>query len=337
VSEFEAAYRPRYEELRVVVSNRWILTTAFAVLAVLASGGASWATAPGANGSIVYTLQVGIDEQLFTVEPNGSRPTQLTDTDGGVYDPDWAPDGSSIVAALETTVWGIHLLDASGQNPRPVPGTEAGEGEYNTSDPSFSPDGSSIVFVRDDNIWAVGVDGSRPRQVTRCGCDVEPNFSPDGRWITFVRLNPAVASAERERTRALFIVRPDGRGLRQLTSYSRHLARKHDWSPDGRRLLVTVGADTGRDDVSANLVTMRPDGSGSRRVTRFTGGARHAFAGSYSPDGKQIAFRLDSGRQGVGAGRRFSVAVVDVDGRNLRVLATSRALPNSIDWGPSGA
>ena len=319
------------------------------VLASFAFGAVSWATPPGANGSIVFVRVVGSDAQLFRVEPDGSGLKQITNADWYVDVPDWSPDGRSIVATLETTVWGSHVMDAEGRNPRLVlqmtpPGQELESDPVLTSDDaSFSPDGKSIVFLRWEDegflgTWVVGVDGSGLRRVVRPGretTDFDPNFSPDGRWITFVRQDDRRERLAGEHVRALFIVRADGSGLRQLTPYSWHAAVKHDWSPDGKRILLTVGADTGRRLVSANLVTIRPNGTDRRPVTRFLGGVRHAFAGSYSPDGKQIAFRFDSGRKESPSGRSFSVAVIDTDGRNLRPLTTSRALVRSIDWGPT--
>ena len=263
------------------------------VLASFAFGAVSWATPPGANGSIVFVRVVGSDAQLFRVEPDGSGLKQITNADWYVDVPDWSPDGRSIVATLETTVWGSHVMDAEGRNPRLVlqmtpPGQEAEIG------PSTHV-GRCVLLARRkvDCLPPLGGRGlsrylgrgrgrSCLRRVVRPGretTDFDPNFSPDGRWITFVRQDDRRERLAGEHVRALFIVRADGSGLRQLTPYSWHAAVKHDWSPDGKRILLTVGADTGRRLVSANLVAIRPNGTDRRPVTRFLGGVRHAFAG----------------------------------------------------------
>ena len=169
--------------------------------------------------------------------------------------------------------------------------------------------------------------GTAQRRVTRnpfgggeCGCDTDPNFSPNGKLITFVRIK------KDGQQQALFAVRPNGTGLRQLTPYSWEVAIKHDWSPDGKLIVLTTNADFVRPNQSANLVTIRPDGSGMKNLTGFTGRTENAFAGSFSPDGKQIVFRIESGDT-------YSLAVIDRDGGNLQRITTGKGKPRFIDWG----
>jgi hypothetical protein len=67
---------------------------------------------------------------------------------------------------------------------------------------------------------------------------------------------------------------------------------------------------------SANLVTIRPDGSGMKRLTRFKGGEHgsNALAGSYSPDGARIVFRLEQHD-------KARLATIDRNARHVRLLA----------------
>jgi len=198
-------------------------------------------------------------------------------------------------------------------------------------DPSFTPDGRWIVFTRDpspsDNgIWIMRTDGSNLRRLTRnpfmrngnCGCDEDATVSPDGKRVTFVRYTAG------ERQHALFFVGIDGRGLKQLTPYELAVDAEHDWSPDGKRIVLTMHAppDGTR---STNVVTIRPNGTDLRWVTRFKGGTLHAWAGSYSPDAKWLAIRIGGGGKG-------GVYVVRPDGTGLRRVANLGLSPSAIDW-----
>ena len=180
----------------------------------------------------------------------------------------------------------------------------------------------------DNGVWLMRSTGTGQRRVTRnpfggggeCGCDTDPNFSPNGKLITFVRQRKA------DKQQALFVVRPNGTALRQLTPYSWEVAIKHDWSPDGKLIVLTTNADFVRPNQSANLVTIRPDGSRMKNLTGFKGGTENAFAGSFSPDGKQIVFRIESGDT-------YSLALIDRDGGNLQRITTGKGRPRFIDWG----
>jgi Tol biopolymer transport system component len=310
-----------------VITGRRTLAVATTVLVALTAALGATATPPGRNGLIVYAQELRPEHyQLFTIHPDGSSGRQITHVVSAV-NPDWSPNGTTIVAeVVRKSGAGITLLSATGTVNRNL--TPKGfQGQ-----PSFSPDGKWIVYERDiapgnNGVWLMRSNGTGLRRVTRnpfgageCGCDTDPNFSPNGKLITFVRIKKP------ERQQALFAVRPNGRGLRQLTPYSWDVAIKHDWSPDGKLIVLTTNADFVRPNESASLVTIRPDGSGKTDLTGFTGGTENAFAGSFSPDGQQIVFRIESGDT-------YSLAVIDRDGGNLRRLTTGRGKPRYIDWG----
>src|ERR687895_2844660 len=71
----------------------------------------------------------------------------------------------------------------------------------------------------------------------------------------------------------LFVVRPDGSGLRRLT---RRGGAEPAWAPDGKRIAFARGR---------NVYVMRADGSRLRRLTR-----RGGVTPVWSPDGKWLLF-----------------------------------------------
>jgi Tol biopolymer transport system component len=308
-----------------------------AVLSAIAATG-SQATTPGANGLIASAQEVGGRYQLFTISPDGKRKVQITRGKGTAFFPDWSPDGKLIAFTYETpgANGSVALISPRGTGFREI--TPAGpepqpKGHVWNGGPAFSSDSEWIVFVRnqgpaDSGIWIMRTDGSGLRRLTRNpfvrnwdGGDVGPSVSPDGKRVAFVRIKRS------EKLQALFTVRMDGRGLRQVTPYTLEVATKVDWSPDGKLIVMTTNADWARPQESANLVTIRPDGSGMTDLTQFTGRKENAFAGSFSPDGKQIVFRLERGE-------KSALAVVDRDGQNLRLLTRlGKTKPRTIDWG----
>ena len=109
--------------------------------------------------------------------------------------------------------------------------------------PPWSPDGKRIAIdFESDTERGIRIidasDGTVQLQVTsnRSGIDVEPQWSPDGQWIVFSRAT--VNRADRGKgTVALFLVRPDGTGLHQLTPADLNADfQGADWSPDGSKI-----------------------------------------------------------------------------------------------------
>jgi len=308
--------------IRSAAAPALLAVSVVAAALLAASGGA---TTGGTNGRIAFAEEIAGKNQLFTIRPDGSSVAQVSHAIDALH-PDWAPDGQSLVFELDRqSTAGIAVMSATGSGLRIL--TPKGfQGQ-----PSFSPDGKWIVYERDvaaenNGVWLMRRDGTDARRLTRNPFrggdghfDTDPNFSPNGKTITFVRIKQA------EKLQALFSVGLHGSGLKQLTPYSWDVAIKHDWSPDGKLIILTTNADFAHPG-SANLVTIRPDGSDKHNLTRFTGGAKNAFAGSFSPDGTQIVFRLEQGET-------YSLAVVDRDGQNLRRLTTGNNKPRFIDWG----
>lgn len=82
--------------------------------------------------------------------------------------------------------------------------------------PSFAPDGKRIAFVSDlsgiPQVWVIPTNGGFPNLVTNLDDPVRGAiWSPDGQWIAF-----AVAPGG-GMNQQIYVVRPDGTGLRRLT------------------------------------------------------------------------------------------------------------------------
>jgi Tol biopolymer transport system component len=209
-----------------------------------------WDPAWSPDGSLiafVRTLESGPfgrrtqNEELFVMRADGSRVRRLTRHRYEDLGPSWSPDGSRIAFTRRvgrTGMMAIHTIRADGTALRRVAGALPGL----VSGAVWSPDGRMIALVVDTGVgaggqlWVVNSDGSRPRLVTRLADGVQgPEWSPDRRFIAITALTgcggPCVISA-------LYVVRPDGSGLRKLVD---NLGGALAWSPDGRSLAVAAG------------------------------------------------------------------------------------------------
>jgi Tol biopolymer transport system component len=141
---------------------------------------------------------------------------------------------------------------------------------------------------------------------------VSPSLAPDGKRLALVYTPNASGS---ERGWNVWIVAPDGRGLRRLTSLGNVIAAT--WSPDGSRIAFVVQAsDADRTVNTGEIYVIRSDGSALHRVARGRDIA-------WSPDGRKLAFTDPN----------YRVAVVDADGGPSRVVSRDALGPA---WSPDG-
>ena len=179
-----------------------------------------------------------------------------------------------------------------------------------------------------------------------------PRWSPDGQWI--------LASANIDGDSEVYLIRADGRELKQLTrnSYPDDGPR---WSHDARRIVFMSMRPDGHAQLSMAIdgsgvrteprdsVTSRsPDGrtllvesmrngrgqlyavNADRTGARLVSRDRHAEQGAFSPDGRLIAYEeRDAAHEEI---ERSQIIVVSADGTEPRVIATG----TDPSWSPDG-
>ena len=102
------------------------------------------ATDPGANGKLLFERPTKDGTNLFSVAPDGSGLTRLTNRTGVEGDASWSPDGSKIAFACaknpERGPYEICVMNADGSG-----FTKLTRHRGFSVAPAWSPDGSKIV------------------------------------------------------------------------------------------------------------------------------------------------------------------------------------------------
>ncbi|MEK6592347.1 MAG: Tol-Pal system beta propeller repeat protein TolB [Pseudomonadota bacterium] len=172
---------------------------------------------------LAVTLTKDGGSQLYLINADGSgTPTRLTTNSAIDTEPNFSPDGQSIIFTSDRGGSPqIYRVAASGGQPQRL----TFEGSYNVS-PRHSPDGKSFTFIqRNGNRYSVAVQDFASRQVqalTDGGIDESPSFAPNSKMILY-------ASEVRGRG-ILAAVSSDGRVKQRFTEDAGDV-REPAWGP----------------------------------------------------------------------------------------------------------
>jgi Tol biopolymer transport system component len=95
-----------------------------------------------------------------------------------------------------------------------------------------SPDGKTIVFELVGDIYTLPIEGGQAKLIDGgMAFDSQPKFSPDGQWIAFL--------SDREGTENVWIMHPDGTGVKQVSKDPNNDFASPSWAPDGKYIFVS--------------------------------------------------------------------------------------------------
>jgi TolB protein len=216
-----------------------ILTVAVTALGVL------WAAPPPrkisfarAGGVVPGTMQ------LFVSASDGSDEHPLLAAPHDDYDAVWAPDGQSIVFTSDRNGSGdLFRVNTDGSGLTQLTSDAAYDDQA-----AFSPDGKQLVFVSTRgsgyaDIWMLDIATLRAKALTTGpGGDYRPAWSPDGKWIVFssgrgITAPFAEGRWERQQVADLYLIRPDGTGMKKVTNTG-GFCGSPKWMNDSRRVLA---------------------------------------------------------------------------------------------------
>jgi len=285
------------------------MATAGAALTLAAAAQAAF---PGANGRIAFSSDRSGTQDIWSINPDGSDPVQLTSDPGIETTPAWSPDGLRIAYSRDSEIW---VMNADGSNKVRLTSKPP-----DANSPAWSPDGTRIAFTSSEVIGAVRrfdvsvMDADGTNVTTLVGGpedDHTPAWAPHGGRVAF--------STERYGQTWVMLVDPDGTHVNTFGG-ARGGLDDPEWSPDAQ----WIAADNGAKILKINTVDRS-----QRVILSPPADTASDFGAAWSPDGTRIAF--ESNRD---PGTDFEIWTMTSDGSDLVQLTSNTTSDFHPAWQP---
>ena len=287
--------------------------------------------APPAAGRIAFHSARSGELDIYAMNADGTDLQRLTDSPGRDFEPDWSPDGKTIVFSSDRDDpenAQLYVMNGDGSDPHALmPFIDA-----DFIAPRWSPDGEWILFHSNQaiegeprfEIYKVRKDGTDLTNVSNApGNNFRGDWSPDGQRIVFV--------SERDGNRELYVMNADGSNQVRLTN-SQADDNRPRWSPDGSKILFESNRDGDNTALylmdAPSLVVAGPQEDKIRLLT-FPG--FNSQAGVWAVDGEKIVFSAD---RDSGLIQNWDVYIMDANATNIYRLTTDPELDRFPAWTP---
>ena len=193
--------------------------------------------------------------------------------------------------------------------------------------------GEKVVFTHGGDLWSAATSGGTATRLTaHPGLELFAKFSPDGKWIAF--------TGQYDGDEQVYVIPASGGIPRQLTfdpavgpSAPRH-GYDHQvvgWTPDGTGVLFRAASEADGVLSQTALYTVALDGGLPKKLPMPTAGP-----GSFSPDGKRIAyapmFRDFRHWKRYEGGRAQELYVFDLATKQQNKIASSKRTERDPMW-----
>lgn len=163
---------------------------------------------------------------IYKVNVQTLEMSRLTEDPEADYAPIFSPDGKYMYfTSQRSRGYAFYRMDADGENQIPIAtGWVYGQLSWSPDGSHFS--GSAMPGDLRQSIYLFRADGSSQTPITEeklmKGGDSSPAWSPDGEFVAFI--------SNRDGAYNIYIIKPDGSGLRQLTK-NKYSDESPSWQP----------------------------------------------------------------------------------------------------------
>jgi dipeptidyl aminopeptidase/acylaminoacyl peptidase len=237
--------------------------------------------------TIVFVSNMSGRNNLWLVPSEGGWPTQLTVSDQRQTAPAWSPDGKWIAYMSDydgDEQWDIFIVSPKTGQVVNITHTREIAEEY----PRWSPDGRYLAYTvkpKTSSVFEIDVFDMLMRDVKHITTETpadkindHPIWSSDGKQIVYTQEHAKGTDSN------IFIAEVATGQSTLLTPHDgEQLYRANDYSPDGKKLLITSNAANGYDNVGLLEIA-------TKKIAWLTKDKWEIGGGNFSPDGKHLTW-----------------------------------------------
>lgn len=240
----------------------------------------------GEQPILFYSARDGNNE-IYTMNVDGSNQERLTFNDVTEFSARWSPDKTKIVYVrreTSTSVFQVWVMNADGSGQTRLTNTATID-----QNPNWKPDGTKIIFSRCTtagvcDLYTMNPDGTGQAAiplVNTTGDEDYAAYSPDGTKIIFVGATNTFANPN------ICTANADGSNRQNITNTSSPIAYFYPvYPPNGNKIAVDRRSNSA-DQFTSEIYVMDSNGANQ---TNLTSNTFFESSPQWSPDGSRLAF-----------------------------------------------